>query len=636
MDSHTSGSSERRPTSNPQPSGATPTSDSCCETISDLPLEGQPSQKGKAAEKLEDLKEKKPGDPIDGRYIIEVTVHSRSFHKVYRARNKHLSEVKKFALKQIIPRKLGDPTMSTDDPAEALRLSSFQHKNIVGISDCFKTPDGDVFLVMDWVSMDLSKFINHNSLSVSDIQNICFGLSKALEHIHDNGIIHRDIKPQNIGIMKARSPLNFRDIKLIDFGQAGVAGSTSGGGTKSWKSPEQEAGQKLSFPTDIYSFGLVLASISSQQTIFHTIRDGMLKLEPTQRPTAKEILLHLGQLPLKQDKKPTYCEMPKIVDIWKGGIKKENVHCSWDKAISPFDGFPEQLQDGYNQAKQYFDGQLAQNKIFNGPMVALKKIETSRTADHAESPICYLTFSPTDFIHSRSMMTVFHKMDLHFPALKHKIKENAPMIDPSCWSCSMGGHITVRTTDDKILFTKRSRKTDGNQQMYQCGAAEGMSPADVDPETGVPCLFRLAQRALNEEVLGFDVPAEFIVLTGIGIEKKDMHWGVSGYADLKKWKGDDPLYSSEALKLSRQKKDAWEIDEYVFVDLNPKAVFKWVAAQQDPVTHESKVLGGAFGVALGVLHDFFDDNAVYEQMVATILDSEKKATFLTRKPTVVQ
>ena len=142
---------------------------------------------------------------------------------------------------------------------EALLGASLNHKNIVSVYDHFNIGSAS-YLVMEYVEgMDLAKIIeNAAPLHPAIAAIIAREIGLAIEHAHANGIIHRDIKPTNILIS------NQGEIKVSDFGVAKGTESpdlTSTGtviGTPFYMSPEQAAGEKLTYQSDIYSLGTVL------------------------------------------------------------------------------------------------------------------------------------------------------------------------------------------------------------------------------------------------------------------------------------------------------------------------------------------------------------------------------------------
>ncbi|MDQ0350574.1 serine/threonine-protein kinase [Alkalibacillus filiformis] len=142
---------------------------------------------------------------------------------------------------------------------EAEAAISLSNDHIVNIFDVGQEDDLH-YMVMEYVDgMTLKEYIQHKgTVSMHEAVRIMIQLSEAVKHAHDNGIIHRDIKPQNI-LMDHRG-----NVKITDFGIARALSSTSLTktndvmGSVHYLSPEQARGGTASRKSDIYSLGIVL------------------------------------------------------------------------------------------------------------------------------------------------------------------------------------------------------------------------------------------------------------------------------------------------------------------------------------------------------------------------------------------
>lgn len=146
---------------------------------------------------------------------------------------------------------------------EGKLLEQLNHANIIGFREVYKTKKGKICIVMDYADGgDLSDKIkkakeNFDYLSEDEILRIFTQIWLGIKHIHDRKIIHRDLKAQNIFLMKNGT------IKLGDFGIAKVLEQTVAQaetqvGTPYYISPEIIKGRKYSLETDIWSLGIIL------------------------------------------------------------------------------------------------------------------------------------------------------------------------------------------------------------------------------------------------------------------------------------------------------------------------------------------------------------------------------------------
>lgn len=158
---------------------------------------------------------------------------------------------------KILPRERGTSDVLQDRFALESELGNFlHHADIVEIYDAGKT---DKFL---WIAMelldgaDLGKAIADPTFTFADRIRVLIRASLALQHAHERGVIHRDVKPSNIFLTKSG------DVKLLDFGVAKVGSKklTESGnivGTPGYMSPEQIMSQGVTSQTDVFALGVV-------------------------------------------------------------------------------------------------------------------------------------------------------------------------------------------------------------------------------------------------------------------------------------------------------------------------------------------------------------------------------------------
>jgi serine/threonine protein kinase len=177
---------------------------------------------------------------------------------VYRAHDEHLG--RDVALKVLPPGALIDASTRKRFHKEALTLSKLNHPNIATVHD-FDTQDGVDFLVEEYIDgLSLDTMLAGGPLPDREIADLGSQLADGLSAAHEQGVIHRDLKPGNIRVTpQAR-------LKILDFGLATMLRKELSGneltdslsrteglmGTLPYMSPEQLMGQKLDERTDIW------------------------------------------------------------------------------------------------------------------------------------------------------------------------------------------------------------------------------------------------------------------------------------------------------------------------------------------------------------------------------------------------
>ncbi|HSD90612.1 MAG TPA: protein kinase [Kofleriaceae bacterium] len=222
-----------------------------------------PHQAGGAAPELapqsdEDL----PPGSLAGEYRIEKKIGEGGMGSVYGA--KHPLIGKRAAIK-VIRRELSTSREAVDRfVLEAQSVNQIGHPNIVDVFGFGQLPDGRSFFVMEWLEGESLRDRLQRPLQFPEALEILEHIAKALQAAHEAGVVHRDLKPDNVFLAarKGEKP----SVKLLDFGLAKLTGSGETGrfnqtrtgvvmGTPLYLSPEQAKGMKIDAATDVYSLG---------------------------------------------------------------------------------------------------------------------------------------------------------------------------------------------------------------------------------------------------------------------------------------------------------------------------------------------------------------------------------------------
>lgn len=196
------------------------------------------------------------GRTFNNRYTLTERVGLGGMAEVYRAKDNVLGRT--VAVKVMLPQYAADPTFTKRFRQEAASAANLQSPYIVSIYDWGL--DGETYyIVMEFLrGTDLKTAINERgAINQRKAAEIGSQIAQALSVAHEGGVIHRDIKPQNIMIQPDGN------IKVMDFGiaragDAGLSQTATVLGTAHYVSPEQAQGKELTGASDIYSLGVVL------------------------------------------------------------------------------------------------------------------------------------------------------------------------------------------------------------------------------------------------------------------------------------------------------------------------------------------------------------------------------------------
>jgi serine/threonine protein kinase len=206
------------------------------------------------------------GTVLDSRYLITHLLGRGGMAVVYRADDQVLGRV--VAVK-VFQASLGSERDLRREISEIQTLASLNHHALVTLFDARIADNASsehAYLVMEYVEgPTLRERLDGGALLPGSVAVMGRDLAEALHVVHERGIVHRDVKPDNVLLSPSPTPDREFRAKLADFGIAMLTGSTSrltqDGtvlGTAAYLSPEQARGLAPASPSDIYSLGLVL------------------------------------------------------------------------------------------------------------------------------------------------------------------------------------------------------------------------------------------------------------------------------------------------------------------------------------------------------------------------------------------
>ena len=207
------------------------------------------------------------GETIAGRYEVEELVGHGGMSSVYKARDALLE--RHVALKILHEQYTADEDFVERFKREARSVAQLQHPNIVTVIDRGEA-EGRQFIVFEYIDGENLKerVVRNGRLDVREAVEISLEVARGLAFAHEQGLIHRDVKPQNIllnGDGRA---------KVTDFGIArslAVDGMTQTGtvlGTSNYIAPEQASGQRVDAHSDVYALGVVLYELLAGEVPF--------------------------------------------------------------------------------------------------------------------------------------------------------------------------------------------------------------------------------------------------------------------------------------------------------------------------------------------------------------------------------
>jgi serine/threonine protein kinase len=198
------------------------------------------------------------GKIVDGRYVLGESLGSGGMGEVFLAHDKVLD--RDVALKVLRSHYAGDEEFAERFRREARSAASLSHPNIVQVYDRGETEDGTSYIAMEYVPGGTLKeqIERRGPFGAGVTATVGAQIAEALGAAHERGMIHRDIKPQNVLVSASG------DLKVTDFGIARAASAVTSSassaifGTAGYISPEQALGEPVGPASDLYSLGVIL------------------------------------------------------------------------------------------------------------------------------------------------------------------------------------------------------------------------------------------------------------------------------------------------------------------------------------------------------------------------------------------
>ncbi len=286
---------------------------------------------------------------VDGRYVVERLLGSGGMARVYLTHDEVLD--RHVALKVLRDQYADDEEFTQRFRHEARSVASLSHPNIVSVYDQGRSEDGALYIAMEYVPGGTLKerIRREGHLEPGAAVGVALQIAHALSEAHDKGVVHRDVKPQNVLVTEKG------DVKVTDFGIARAAESASTGptatgavlGTAAYMSPEQAGGDPVGYESDLYSLGVVLYEMLTGKLPYEaqsTIAQAMMHVnEPPRSPRQAnpDVPESMDALTLKllakdpQDRYPSAAALARDLERVRSGLSLADVDTETVQMTAP-------------------------------------------------------------------------------------------------------------------------------------------------------------------------------------------------------------------------------------------------------------------------------------------------------------
>lgn len=203
------------------------------------------------------------GQLVGNRYLLEERLGAGGFGAVFAAADTNIG--KSVAIKILHATFVDNPEAVGRFRREVDCIAQIRHPNVIAVTDYGVDSVAGHYLVMPLVKgRSLHDLMEERRLDMTELHLIVRQIIEALDAAHELGVVHQDLKPENIMLVENRKRVGTSDVLLLDFGIAKIADQlqdrTTRGvlGTPGWMSPEQITRQPTDARSDLYSLGVLL------------------------------------------------------------------------------------------------------------------------------------------------------------------------------------------------------------------------------------------------------------------------------------------------------------------------------------------------------------------------------------------
>jgi serine/threonine-protein kinase len=214
------------------------------------------------------------GQTVLDRYVVEEELGAGAMGTVYRGR--HVKLKRPVAIKVMHDHLTGEPMLMERFRREARAAAKLDHANVVSVLDTGETADGRPVMVMEYAAGRSLSTIMVGPLPAKRILSLLMQLLRGLDHAHSMGLVHRDLKPDNVIL---QGDLGDEVVRIVDFGIAVLRGGEEeqGGkltgtgmivGTPQYMAPEQAKSEPIDQRADLYALGVMMYEMIGGRTPF--------------------------------------------------------------------------------------------------------------------------------------------------------------------------------------------------------------------------------------------------------------------------------------------------------------------------------------------------------------------------------